>query len=211
MVPVAFQALHTMFENAMVDGLVVPTRNMTPVNAADAGKAFKLDLADLELRLEAGEHRDRGGHDLRSWYETRAIEDGADSLILRRTTHAAPKDVAGGYERFSWATICREVAKLQIGLLDGEALTLATGFATAERKTENRWRKVVTPMGLEPGNQGHCEATITATYHDFAQLPSRFVPAGRWPSPWLSSCWATAGQQNPGSVWSRWNAPASIC
>ena len=133
-----------------LDDLVVPTRNMTSVNAADAGKAFKLDLAELGLRVGAGEHRDRGGHDLRSWYETRAIEDGADSLILRRTTHAAPKDVAGGYERFSWKVICREVAKLQIGLLDGEILTLATGFATAERKAENRWRKVVTPMGLEP-------------------------------------------------------------
>lgn len=133
-----------------LDDLVVPTRNMTPVNAADAGKAFKLDLAELELRVEAGEHRDRGGHDLRSWYETRAIEDGADSLILRRTTHAAPKDVAGGYERFSWATICREVGKLQIGLLDGEILALGTVLGTATRRAENRWRKVVTPMGLEP-------------------------------------------------------------
>jgi len=82
------------------------------------------------------------------------MEDGADSLILRRTTHAAPKDVARGYERFSWATICREVAKLQIGLLDGEILALATGFATAERRVENRWRKVVTPKGLEPFTRG---------------------------------------------------------
>ena len=102
--------------------------------------------AELGLRIEAGEHRDRGGHDLRSWYETRAIEDGADSLILRRSTHAAPKDVAGGYERFSWKVICREVAKLEIGLLDGEILMLGT----AERRASNRWRKVVTPMGLEP-------------------------------------------------------------
>jgi len=42
------------------------------------------------------------------------------------------------------------VVPLHIGLLDGEILALATGFATAGRRAENRWRKLVTPMGLEP-------------------------------------------------------------
>ena len=70
------------------DDLVVPTRNGTPVDAADAMHAFKADLTALGLRVEAGEHRDRGGHDLRAWYKTRCVDDGADSLIIRRTTHA---------------------------------------------------------------------------------------------------------------------------
>ena len=65
------------------DDLVVPTRNMTPVDAVDAVRAFKADLTALGLRVEAGERRDRGGHDLRSRYKTRTIEDGADSLIVK--------------------------------------------------------------------------------------------------------------------------------
>jgi hypothetical protein len=73
------------------DDFVVPTRNMTPVDSSDANHALKADLAVLGLRLEAGEHRDRGGHDLRGWYQTRTIEDGGDSLIIRRTTHAPPR------------------------------------------------------------------------------------------------------------------------
>ena len=126
-----------------LDDLVVPTRHGTPVDSADAVHAFK---ADLGLRVEAGERRDHGGHDLRGWYKTRCIEDGADSLIIRRTTHAPPRDVNAGYERFTWATIRREVNKLRVSILDGEVLPLAT----TERKAEKRWRKVVTPMGLEP-------------------------------------------------------------
>ncbi len=42
------------------DDLVVPTRNMTTVDASDAVHAFKADLEALGLRVEAGEHRDRG-------------------------------------------------------------------------------------------------------------------------------------------------------
>ena len=61
------------------DDLVVPTRNLTPIDASDAVYAFKADLAALGLRVEAGERRDRGGHDLRGWYKTRCIEDGADA------------------------------------------------------------------------------------------------------------------------------------
>jgi hypothetical protein len=58
--------------------------------------------------------------------------------------------VNAGYERFTWATICREVGKLRVDILDGEVLPLATGSATTELRAVNRWRKVVTPMGLEP-------------------------------------------------------------
>jgi len=131
------------------DDLVVPTRNLTPIHSSDAVHAFKADLEALGLRVEAGERRDRGEHDLRGWYKTRCIEDGADSLIIRRTTHAPPRDVNAGYERFTWATICREVAKLRVDILGGEGLPLATNFATTELKVASRWQKVVTPLGLE--------------------------------------------------------------
>jgi hypothetical protein len=150
------------------DDLVVPTRNLTPIDASDAVHAFKDDLESLGLRVEAGERRDRGGHDLRGWYKTRCIEDGADSLIIRRTTHAPPRDVNAGYERFTWATICREVSKLRVGILGGEGLPLATSLATTERRAEKRWRKVVTPMGLEPWRQVTTRRMKPATSHDLA-------------------------------------------
>ena len=77
------------------DDLVVPTRNLTSINVADANHAMKEDLAMLGLRVDAGEARDRGGHDLRSWYQTRCIEDGADSL--HHPPHdARPAEGCGG-------------------------------------------------------------------------------------------------------------------
>jgi integrase len=68
------------------DDLVVPTRNLTTVDASDAVHAFKADLAALGLRIEAGEHRDRGGHDLRSWFITTCQEHGAHRDLLRVVT-----------------------------------------------------------------------------------------------------------------------------
>ena len=44
-----------------IDDLIVPTRNMTPIDPKDANEAFKRDLAALGLRVGAGAHRDRGG------------------------------------------------------------------------------------------------------------------------------------------------------
>ena len=99
-------------------------------------------------------HRGSGlaGHDLRARLKTRTIEDGADSLLIRRVTHAAPKDVESGYQRFSWAALFREVSKLRIPAESrGQVLELATGFATAGKRARGRWRKLVTPPGLEPG------------------------------------------------------------
>jgi len=134
------------------DDFIVPARTMRPLNKSDMAHAMKEDLAELGLRIEAGKHRSRGGHDLRAWFKTRAVEDGADSVILRRVTHAPPKDVESGYLRFSWAVYCREVAKIRISAESrGQVLELSTDFSTAEQRARNRWRKVVTPPGLEPG------------------------------------------------------------
>jgi hypothetical protein len=96
------------------------------------------------------EHRDRGGHDLRSWFITTCQEHGAHRDLLRVVTHTSKGDVVSGYTRAQWPALCAEVAKLRVSTLDGEILPLATGFATAEVKAAKRWRKVVTPMGLEP-------------------------------------------------------------
>ena len=128
------------------DDLVVPTRNLTTIDASDAVHAFKADLAALGLRVEAGAHRDRGGHDLRSWFITTCQEHGAHRDLLRVVTHTSKGDVVSGYTRAQWPALCAEVGKLRVSILDGEVLPLAT----AELRAVRRWRKVVTPMGLEP-------------------------------------------------------------
>jgi len=132
------------------DDLIVPTRNMTPIAPKEANDAFKRDLDELGLRVSAGEHRDRGGHDLRSWFITTCQEHGAHRDLLRVVTHTAKSDVVSGYTRATWGALCTEVAKLRVSTLDGEILSLATGFATAELRAANRWRNIVTPLGLEP-------------------------------------------------------------
>jgi hypothetical protein len=106
---------------------------MRPVNVADAGHALTDDLERLELRVEAGKTRKRGGHDLRSWFQTRCIEDGADSLIVHSFTHAADKTVNGSYERFSWTAKCRELGKLKCSIRNGVVLELGTAFGPAEK------------------------------------------------------------------------------
>ncbi len=150
------------------DDFVVPARTMYCVAVGDAGKSMKTDLAALGMRVMAGSLRARGGHDLRSWYETRLIEDGASSVLVRRTTHAPPKDVAGGYERFSWEAICREISKLKVEILDGKVLELATGSLQSEKKAGARWTSVVTPSGLEgDGLRRHQRAQDEITEDDF--------------------------------------------
>jgi len=131
------------------DDLIVPTRNGTHVNAGEAGKAMKLDLAALGLRVDAGRLRDRGGHDLRAWFITTAKEHGASPDLLQRVTHKAGTDVQSLYTRPLWSALCAEVAKLKCAILGGEVLELATVLATVEVMARNRWRKVATPTGFE--------------------------------------------------------------
>ncbi len=90
--------------------------------------------------MKAGKKRNRGGHDLRSFFQTRCIEDGADSLIVRSFTHAPDKSVNGGYERFSWAAKCREIAKLKVSILDGKVLPLLTSSLQNEERAKKRWQ-----------------------------------------------------------------------
>lgn len=131
-----------------VDDLIIPTRTMEPVDATDAGRAFIADLDRLELRTTAGQHRKRGGHDLRAWFITTAQEYGAHRDLLRIATHPGKGDVVSGYTRATWAALCAEVVKL-VFVLDGEPLQLATGFATTEASVRKRWSKMATPTGFE--------------------------------------------------------------
>ncbi len=166
------------------DDLVIPTRTMQCINATVACRAMKDDLDALGLRKEAGKFRTRQGHDMRSWYRTRCVEDGADSALIDRTTHAAPKDVKGGYDRYSWAAICREVAKLKVGILGGEVLQLLPDSFLQEKKAGARWSKVVTPKGLEPLTDKESSgvsksAFVVGSAHDRSRAPTHGHEAGR--------------------------------
>lgn len=138
------------------DDFIVPTRNLTPIDPSDAVVAFKVDLDELGLRVEAGEHRDRGGHDLRAWFISTALEDGAAADALYSVTHTKKKDVASGYNRQRWTRLCEAVGCLQIELGD-DPLPLGTDELPRQRSLRRAYkkrrlgrRKAATPTGFEP-------------------------------------------------------------
>lgn len=132
-----------------LDDLIVPTRNMTPVDPTDAGRALKSDLDALGFRVDAGQHRDRGNHDLRAWFITTAQEHGAHRDLLRIVTHRSKSDVMGGYTRATWAALCAEVGKLRFEISDEDLLKPCDTFATRSIGPRGRWKKVATPTGFE--------------------------------------------------------------
>lgn len=107
------------------EDFIVPTRNLTPVDPSDANIAFKADLEGLGLRVGAGEHRDRGGHDMRAWFMSTGVEDGANIAVLQRITHTKKKDVVSGYTRLPWHVLCEAVAAIKM-TLEPDALPLGT-------------------------------------------------------------------------------------
>jgi integrase len=70
-------------------------------------KRAQRDLDKLGLRR-------RRVHDLRRTGITLARGDGADRDILRRGTHAPPRDVMELYTSVEWVKLCGEVAKLRV-------------------------------------------------------------------------------------------------
>lgn len=82
--------------------------------------------------MKAGTKRDRGGHDLRSWFITTCQEHGAHRDLLRVSSHGAGSDVISGYTRATWAALCAEVRKLRISAKPrGQVVTPRTTHATA--------------------------------------------------------------------------------
>jgi hypothetical protein len=111
---------------------------------------FKADLEVLGLRVDAGEHRDRGGHDLRAWFITTCQEHGAHRDLLRVVTHTARSDVISGYTRATWPALCAEVSKLRVALLDGAVVPLSTAMAQQTPTASNDSRKVAASTGIAP-------------------------------------------------------------
>ena len=138
------------------DDFIVPTRTFKPVDPSDAVIAFKADLDALGLRVAAGEYRDRGGHDLRAWFISTAIEDGAREDALYTVTHTKKKDVASGYNRQRWTRLCDAVSALKFPL-DGDPLPLGTDELPRQQALRRHYYKrgltnenKATPTGFEP-------------------------------------------------------------
>lgn len=137
-----------------VDDFIVPTLNFATVDPGDAGKVFKVDLELLGLRVDAGESRDRGGHDLRAWFISQAQNDGANRDILALATHTKKKDVMSGYTRLKWPAICEEVRKLTISLGDQplylapELVTFSEGLSKKARKSLEGFSFVRAPRSM---------------------------------------------------------------
>jgi integrase len=158
------------------DDLIVPTRAMSPIAETKAAAAFKEDLSTLGLRVDAGKHRARGGHDLRAWFITTCQEHGAHRDLLRVVTHTAKGDVVSGYTRATWGALCGEVGKLRVSLLDGKLLELSTELSTREKRARGRWSKAVRAEGLEPYLRDARTPTITRRSNDHTTLRRGFVP-----------------------------------
>ena len=133
----------------------MPARTMTPISVMHFARTIGPDLATLGLRVEAGQFRGRGGHDLRAFFITACQEAGAHRDLLAVITHGASSDVISGYTRATWSALCEQVSRLRISVEPrGEVLPLGTSLVTAEKRARNRWRKVVRAEGLEPSASG---------------------------------------------------------
>lgn len=101
-----------------------PDDIILPVVAEEKRKGRKKAVGSMRDRhytwkraqkdLDALGLRRRRVHDLRRTGITLARGDGADRDILRRGTHAPPRDVMELYTSVEWAKLCAEVAKLRV-------------------------------------------------------------------------------------------------
>jgi integrase len=97
--------------------LLVPSRRRGDFrNPNDMTNSLEVDLDALGLRR-------RTARDWRPSFMTLVRADGAIDEIARMITHGGKKDTVGGYLRFPWANVCRELVKLRIELR-GEGLVL---------------------------------------------------------------------------------------
>jgi hypothetical protein len=100
-------------------------------------RRFHEDLERLGLRP-------RRQHDTRRTFISIARADGARPDILRWATHGPTGDVVDVYTTLPWATLCEEVAKARIELLEGKLIELPVRPAMGVRGPLERVRGAVT-------------------------------------------------------------------
>jgi integrase len=140
--------------------LIVPTRNLTERENAEAQHQLVADLGLLGLRVRAGKKRNRRGHDMRRTFITLARADGARPDILRWCTHGPkPNEMMDLYASFDWPTLCAEVAKLRLEVREGKLVALPIA-ANAGHSTARNDETAPTQFGaaLVQSAQPHASA-----------------------------------------------------
>ncbi|MBV8761509.1 MAG: site-specific integrase [Deltaproteobacteria bacterium] len=105
------------------EDLIVPSRQKRPRNANHMLRRFHEDLERVGLRA-------RRQHDARRTFISIARADGARPDILRWATHGPTGDIVDDYTTLPWPTLCEEVAKVRVSVLEGKVIELplaATG------------------------------------------------------------------------------------
>lgn len=105
------------------DDLIVPGRLGKTLNSNSSLLRLHEDLSTLGLR-------ERRQHDARRTFISLGIADGASRDILQWVSHGPRGDVMSLYTSLPWEALCREVAKLNVRLLDGTVTAMRQPPAT---------------------------------------------------------------------------------
>lgn len=144
--------------------LIVPTRNLRKRRADESQKQLLADLEAIGLRVKAGKHQNRRGHDLRRTLITLARSDGAIDGVLKCITHGpSTQQIMDLYSSYPWETLCTEFAKLKVRLLEGKVIAMAAGDrfgpnlvqapeAVASKRVRSRPQRDSNPLTVSLGN-----------------------------------------------------------
>ena len=97
------------------DDLIIPSRMGVHRSRHHSLEKFGEDLDRLGLRR-------RRQHDLRRTFISLARADGARKDILETVTHGERGDVMDSYTTLPWASVCEEVAKMKVKLVEGKVI-----------------------------------------------------------------------------------------
>lgn len=108
------------------EDLIIPAPNGKTLNSSTCLTWFHEDLQLLGLRA-------RRQHDARRTFISLGIADGARKEILRWVSHGPEGDIIDAYTTLPWATLCDEVGKLRLRVLEGNVVPLvaARGYVAA--------------------------------------------------------------------------------
>jgi len=81
-------------------------------------RRFHRDLKRLGLRR-------RRQHDLRRTFVSLSLADGARKDVLRWITHGPTGDIMDLYTTLPWSSLCAEVRKLRVEMVQGKLLAIA--------------------------------------------------------------------------------------
>ena len=100
-----------------LDDLLIPSRLGVNRSHGHGLKKFHADLDRLGLRR-------RRQHDLRRTFISLTRADGARKDILETVTHGARGDIIDAYTTLPWPSVCEEVAKLKVELIQSKVIEM---------------------------------------------------------------------------------------